>query len=144
MNRTTQKEMLGDILEEIKHLKKDLLDKKEEVELSFDKVSELGNALDNIGQVESWDEEQLKLDIIQAVVEDSSLDEIHDQLYEFDSELSSYMDEISDNAREKLEERYADLEQVLEMLTHDETDESIENVYDRISEAEDLIKAMRK
>lgn len=144
MNRTEQKEILKDILVRIKDLKDELEGKEKETEAAFDKIGELGDVLGSIAQVDSWDEEQLKLDLISAIIEDSSLSEVYDELYEFNSELESFMDEISEGRREKLEERYEQMESALEMLEQDAEDESIDNVIDRIVESENLIREMYK
>lgn len=144
MNRTTQKELLSDILNMIADLKDELANKESEVEAIFDQISQLGDSIYNLAQVDEWDEEELKTNIIRAIVDESQMEEIHDMLYSFQSDLNEYMEEISETKRESLEERYADLETVLEMMQYDDTDETLENVLDRVIETEQLIKEMKK
>ncbi|WP_310877085.1 hypothetical protein [Priestia megaterium] len=144
MNRTEQKERLSDVLDMIKDLKEELANKISDVDVAFKKIDDLGDTLYNIVQVDEWDDEELKKNVIKAILEESYMMETRDLLYDFKSDLDSYMSEISENRQEKLEERYAELEEVIEKFEIGEDDDSIESVIERVEEAEDVIKQMKK
>lgn len=144
MNRTEQKERLSDVLDMIKDLKEELANKISDVDVAFKKIDDLGDTLYNIVQVDEWDDEELKKNVIKAILEESYMMETRDLLYDFKSDLDSYMSEISESRQEKLEERYAELEEVIEKFEIGEDDDSIESVIERVEEAEDVIKQMKK
>ena len=143
MNRTEQKERLTDILLSIKDLKDELKSKINNVEVAFKKIDDLTDSIYNIAQVDSWDEEQLKSDILKAIFEDI-LAPVHEEIYDFKSDLDSYMDEISESKQEALEEKYSNLEEVLEKFDVNQEYDDIENALEYIEEAETMIKEMKK
>jgi hypothetical protein len=143
MNRTEQKERLKDILYSIADLKNELKGKIKDIELAYRKIDDLSDTIYNLVQVDSWDEEQLKSDILKAIFEDT-LTNVHEELYDFKSDLDAYIEELSENKQESLEEKYCNLEDVIEKFDPNQEYDDIENALEHIEEAEEMIKEMRK
>jgi hypothetical protein len=144
MNRAEQKELLNEVLDLIKDCKDDLKGKIPEVEKAFNKIDDLNDTLGNFTQVDSWDEEQLKQDVLKAAIEETQIEEVYGSLQSFKSDLESHMNEISESRREKLEDRYIDLDDVIEKFEYDDGDEDLQMTIERIEEAEQMIKDMKK
>lgn len=144
MDRTEQKDRLSDILVSISDLKIELKDKVEVVELALSKIDDLDDVLSDVGEVDSWDADELRSKVMSASM-DEFLQVVYYELYDFKNDLDSYMDELSESRREKLEDRYADLGEVLEKFSYSNQEyEDIENALEHIEEAEQMIKDMKK
>ena len=144
MNRAEQKDLLNEILDLIKDCKEDLKGRIPEVEKAFNKIDDLNDTLGNFSDINSWDEEQLKQDVLRVAVEETQIEEVYGSLQSFKSDLESYMNEISESRREKLEDRYIDLDDVIEKFEFDDGDEDLQMTIERIEEAEQMIKDMKK
>lgn len=143
MDRTEQKERLSDILISIEDLKEELNEKIPEVEKVNTKIDELADLMNDIGQIDTWDEEELKNNVLLTIFEDSYFQNIHNDIYDFDTELKEYYEELSDSKREKLEEKYYDLEDVLLKFDYSEQGyDDIESALKGIDEAIEKIKEL--
>lgn len=105
------------------------------------KVDELDEELQEL-DIQSWDTDQLKQEIISGVLEEC-INDVSNEVESFSSELNEYMDELSESRREKIEERYCDLDEVTEILSDRDYDD-LDDVFDRIDDAERMLEEMLK
>ena len=144
MDRTEQKERLKDIIDLANETIKSLLDKKDWLQKVFTKIEDLESVINEHGDVDNWDEQNLKDSVTNQLFE-QELEQLYDQTNDFKDELDSYASELSEKRSEKLEERYEMLDDVLDKFSqsssqYEEIYDVIENIQDGINE----LKLMRK
>jgi hypothetical protein len=142
MNRTEQKQRLSDIIDDIKLLKVEIETGKEQVNNIIQKIDDLDNEFSNIGDIDNWDTWQLKVNTVKAFIDNSNLECTKDSLTDFRSELEEHMIELSDINKEKLEERYIDLDATVETFDMSEC-EDLNMVIDRLDEIIEYLKGMK-
>jgi predicted nucleic acid-binding Zn-ribbon protein len=141
MNRQEQKQALKDILADINDIKELIEDKKEYMNNILNKIDDLDNELSEFTEVYNWDASELKNNTIQAFIESIDIESVHENLTDFQSELEEHMDELSDVNREKLEERYTDLETAIECFDMSDC-EDLDMINDRIDDIVNYLKGM--
>jgi hypothetical protein len=140
MDRKEQKQMLKSIIADTEYLKTEIEKQMGLLERVFQKIDDLDNEFSNIGEIEYWDVSQLRLNTIQAILTNTSFDNVKDSLDNFQSELESHMNDLSDYNREHLEERYGNLDTAVECLDMSECEDlgmvndNLENVISYLKE----------
>lgn len=144
MNRAEQKELLKHIIEVAKSTVNSLKSKEEWFEITLRKVEELWERLDDVGGLDDYDEQDIKESIIKNFFE-SELEELHDLAVDFQDNLDSYRDELSESRQESLSEKYFDLDEVVEKFNQSSAEyDDIENAVEHIEEAIVMLSEMRK
>jgi len=144
MNRTEQKQLLSDIISNIKELKIELKQSEPQILEAYNKINELDNIIGNIGDVDAWDVDELKTNISSAVIENSNVEGVNELIQEFNSELEEHMSELSDTRKEALEDKYMEMAIVEDIMTTLNESEEISDVYDKLDEVIDYLLEMKK
>jgi hypothetical protein len=142
MDRQERKERIIDIIDQIKMLKEEIEKNTDTINSIIAKIYDLDNELYSFGEVEGWDSQELKTNVIKAFIDSTEFDSIKDDIEQFKNELDEYMYDLSESRREKLEEKYFDLENVLECFDIDEC-EDLDMLIERIDEITNYLKDMK-
>lgn len=141
MDRREQKERLKEIIESLDLLKNDLNGIENEVIDTFKKIEEIHSILDNLGV--EFDGDSLKQEVLLAFYENTNLECALTEIEDFKSEIEGYAEELSESRREKIEERYCDLDTVIELLDAERL-ESIDDLLTNIDECLEYLKEMKR
>lgn len=142
MDRTEQKVRLKSIIEDVQGLISELEGIENESMDIFGKIEDLSSTLTDIDV--DFDEEELKAEVLINLVENrTEFPNVKYNIEEFKDEIEEYAYDLSDNRRDKLEERYEDLEMVVELLDLEECN-SIDDLIKNLNECIGYLKEMRK
>ena len=145
MNRTEQKERIGGIIQLAKDTIASLERKKSELELVFkaiDALNESAYALLDGGDVIDYDE--LRTTVVNQFFEEE-LESLYDMSLDFQEELLTHISELSEKRAEQLEDKYIELNQVVESFNQSMHEyEDIDNLIEHIEESIDLLQEMKK
>jgi DNA repair exonuclease SbcCD ATPase subunit len=142
MNRQVQKDRLKDIIEGLEGVKQELEDKQEGFEAIEAAIDDLDSMFADTGCPYSWNVDGLKSETLTAVLENTALQDMQDEVESFQSDLEEHMDSLSDYAREKLEERYTELDNVVGLFDVSDCT-SVDDVIQRIDDIIGNLKEMR-
>jgi uncharacterized coiled-coil DUF342 family protein len=138
---------------------KDLVQTLEELMSEFDRIktssTEVNNAIDYLEDVFNnnsctpydFDNEQLKIDAcITLIKENTNIEQSIQDIKDFQDEFESFKSEQPDHRQERLEEYYADLEIVIDLLDDIEPDNiesfDMDEITDKIKEIQNLLEGM--
>lgn len=114
MDAAERKQRIADIITTINEALSDMTDDANVVRETLGKAYELNQSIEEMGiDVDGWDYEEFAENIENAYIF-KQLDPVRTSLDDFKSELDDYMCDLSDSRREKLEEKYAPLDDLLD------------------------------
>jgi hypothetical protein len=142
MDRQERKDRIVDILDQIKMLKEEVEKNSDIINSIIAKIYDLDNDLYSFGEVDGWDSQELKTNVIKAFINNTEFDSIKDDVNQFKNDLEEYMYDLSESRREKLEEKYFDLDNVLECFDIDEC-EDLDMLTEKLDEITSYLKDMK-
>lgn len=142
MKASEQKEIIKDLISQAKEVLEDFIDKISKADVAIEKARELDLFLDDIGATEVLDLEDFKEKLFLNLIGDS-MNDLYDNAYNFKSDIDDMISEASELKADKLEDKYYQLEEVVDYFNVDSRGyENVEEATDGIEEAIFMLKEM--
>ena len=142
LNRTEQKGVIKDIIVSITNVKTQLQGMEDKIIAVEVAASELENRIGAVTLGASFEITEFKENFYGELLE-TELNPIYDEIYDLQSEVEEYISELSVSRAEVMEEKYAELDTVLEYFDQSSNSyDNLEDVYENMDEAISLLKEM--
>lgn len=145
MKRVEQKERLKEIIASASEVLDTLKDHESEYNSIASRFTELAGALEDFGNPDILENDLATYHnrlVISIINDQTEIENTVGLLEDFQTDLEGYMDELSDSRREKLEERYESLSDIIEEFELENNE--VDDFDDTVSTLEDLIQRLKE